>query len=101
MQAPTPPKKRKIINGDDNLSSFINQPLIASLSPFINPSTNNNFIHWGPIIPPSKPIFGPKLPTQFFQPILKNRLLNNTNKLKNQIVLENQTLQDDNIKKIR
>ena len=71
------------------------------MSPFINPSTNNNFIHWGSIIPPSKPIFGPKLSTQFFQPILKNILLNNTNKLKNQIVLENQTLQDDNIKKIR
>ena len=101
MQAGTPPKKRKIINRDNNLSPFINQPLTTPLSPFINPSTNNNFVHWGSIIPPPKPIFGLKFPTISPLPILRNKLPNNTTNLKNQIVLENQTLQDNNIKKLR
>lgn len=50
---------------------------------------------------PPRPIFGPKMPILSPQPILKNKLLNNTNNSKPQIVLENQPLPDKNIKKSR
>ena len=50
---------------------------------------------------PPKPIFGPKIPIFSPQPILKNKLLYNTNNIKPQIVLENQLLPDKNIKKLK